>query len=229
MDDSDYLPGKIFAYTIQFLIILSLITFSIETIPDLSSKSITILYITECVVVAIFTMEYVFRIIIEEKKMSFIFSFYGLIDLLAILPFYIVSGFDLRSVRIFRLLRLLRILKLFKYNQAVNRLYRAFLITREELVLFGFVALMLIYLAAVGIYYCENAAQPEEFKSIFHCLWWSLITLTTVGYGDMYPITIGGKIFTFFMLTVGLMVIAIPTGLIASALSKARDEIDGNK
>jgi len=82
----------------------------------------------------------------------------------------------------------------------------------------------LLYLSAVGIYYFENAAQPDQFKSVFHSLWWAITTLTTVGYGDMFPITVGGKVFTFFVLMIGLGIVAVPTGLVASALSQAREE-----
>ena len=113
---------------------------------------------------------------------------------------------------------------MFKYNQAIKRFQRALAIAKEELILFGFVAVITLYLSAVGIYYFENSAQPGQFKSVFHSLWWALITLTTIGYGDMFPITVGGKIFTFFILMIGLGIIAVPTGLIASALSQARDE-----
>lgn len=98
------------------------------------------------------------------------------------------------------------------------------MIAKEELILFSCVAAIMLYLSAVGIYYFENAAQPESFKSIFHSLWWAVATLTTVGYGEVYPITIGGKIFTFFVLMLGLGVVAVPTGLVSSALSQARDE-----
>ncbi|MFW5425633.1 MAG: ion transporter [Methylophagaceae bacterium] len=224
VNSTDHPAGKLFTYTIQFLIVISLITFSIDTLPDLSAKTRRILHSIEVVTIAIFTLEYSLRLVIVEKKSSFIFSFYGLVDLAAILPFYIASGLDLRAVRIFRLLRLVRILKLFKYSQAIKRFQRAFVIAKEELILFSFVALIMIFLAAVGIYYFENAAQPEQFKSVFHSLWWAVTTLTTVGYGDMYPITTGGKIFTFFILTIGLAIVAIPTGLLASALSQARKE-----
>ena len=83
----------------------------------------------------------------------------------------------------------------------------------------------MLYIAAVGIYYFENQAQPEEFSSIFSSLWWSVVTLTTVGYGDVYPITIGGRVFTFFLLIIGVSTIAIPSGIIASALGKAREMV----
>ena len=79
-----------------------------------------------------------------------------------------------------------------------------------------------MYLAAVGIYHFEHDAQPGTFQSVFHSLWWAVATLTTVGYGDVYPITVGGRIFTFFILLIGLGVVSVPAGLVASALSKAR-------
>lgn len=140
------------------------------------------------------------------------------------MPFYISTGLDLRAVRAFRLLRLVRILKLVRYSQAAQRFHRAFLISSEELILFGCLPLILLYLSAVGIYYFERDAQPEAFGSVFHSLWWAVATLTTVGYGDAIPITSGGRIFTFFVLTLGIGIVAIPTGLISSALPKARRE-----
>lgn len=224
MNSTDHFSGKVFAFTVQALIILSLVTFSIDTLPDLSLNTKKTLRILEIFTVFIFTFEYILRIVISERKMRFLFSFYGLIDLFAILPFYIASGLDLRAIRVVRLLRLVRILKLFKYSQAIKRFHRALIIAKEELILFSFVAIILLYLSAVGIYFFENSAQPEQFKSIFHSLWWAVTTLTTVGYGDMYPITAGGKLFTFFVLMIGLGIVAVPTGLVASALSKARDE-----
>tara|TARA_R110000868_G_scaffold295180_1_gene555616 strand:- start:330 stop:1049 length:720 start_codon:yes stop_codon:yes gene_type:complete len=224
IEDTESFSGKAFDLTIQFLIIVSLVTFTIDTLPDLSSESKELLRYIEVFTVTIFTIEYILRIIVSRKKRKFIFSFYGLVDLLAILPFYISSGLDLRAVRVFRLFRLVRILKLFRYNQAIKRFHRAFVIAKEELILFWFVAIIMLYLSAVGIYYFENVAQPGQFKSVIHSLWWAVTTLTTVGYGDMFPVTTGGKFFTFFVLMIGLGIVAVPTGLIASALSQAREE-----
>lgn len=224
LNETDTIRGKAFALTIQILIIASLISFSISTLPNLSSGIKRLLLIVDIFTVVIFTIEYLLRILVAEKKLKFIFSFFGLIDLAAILPFYVATGFDIRSVRLFRLIRLIRILKLLKYSKAITRFHRALIISKEELVLFGFVASIMLYLSAVGIYYFENPAQPDHFKSVFHCLWWAITTLTTVGYGDMFPVTTGGKIFTFFVLSVGLGIVAVPTGLVASALSEARNE-----
>ena len=114
-------------------------------------------------------------------------------------------------------------MKLARYSAAIQRFHRAFLIAREELILFGTTALIVLYVSSVGIYYCERNAQPETFASVFDALWWSVATLTTVGYGDIYPITTGGRILTFFVLIVGLGIVAVPTGLFASALSRSRD------
>ena len=224
LDDTDHLSGRVFAFTIQGLIVVSLVSFSISTVPDLSQATIDMLFAVEVATVAIFSLEYILRILVAEHKLRYIFSFYGLVDLAAILPFYIASGLDLRAVRLFRLLALVRILKLFKYGKALRRYQRALIIVKEELILFGCAAAIMLFLSAVGIYYFENAAQPEQFKSVFHSLWWAVTTSTTVGYGDMYPITTGGKLFTFFVLMIGLGVVAVPTGLVASALSQAREE-----
>lgn len=216
--------GRYFTFFIHCLIVLSLITFSLETLPDLPLQWRGILSTVETFIVVVFTLEYLLHLYLAKKRIKFIFSFYGLIDLLAILPFFLMGGLDLIGLRAFRILRLMKIFKLFRYNKAMSRFHRAFDIVKEELVIFGFIAFVMFYLSAVGIYYFENPAQPEAFKSVFHSLWWALITLTTVGYGDMFPITAGGKIFTFFVLSTGLGVVAVPTGLISSALYQARQE-----
>lgn len=104
----------------------------------------------------------------------------------------------------------------------MRRIRQAFAIVKEELILFGSVSLILLYLSAVGIHFFENEAQPEKFSSVFECLWWAITSLTTVGYGDTYPITVGGRVFTFFVLVIGLGVVAVPTGMFASALSQVR-------
>ncbi|HAW32329.1 MAG TPA: ion transporter [Planctomycetaceae bacterium] len=223
IEDSDTKAGKTFDLTIQSIIVLSLVCFSIETLPDLSDESRTLLHVIEIISVIIFTVEYLARVAVASDKAAFVFSFFGIIDLLAILPFYLSTGLDLRSLRSFRLLRLVRILKLARYSAAAKRFHRAFLIAREELALFLFASMIVLYLAAVGIYHFENPAQPEEFSSVFHSLWWAVSTLTTVGYGDIYPVTAGGKMFTFCILVVGLGIVSIPAGLVASALSKARE------
>lgn len=221
---NDNKKSRYFAFFIQVLILVSIITFSIETIPNLKPETKTILQVIEWFSVIVFSLEYVLRIYVADSKPKFIFSFFGIIDLLAILPFYLSFGVDLRSLRALRFLRLFRILKLVRYNRAMNHFTSAIKSAKEEIFLFIFITLILIYFSAVGIYYFENEAQPEHFSSIFDSLWWAIITLTTVGYGDVYPITVGGKVFTFIILMIGLGIVAIPTGIISSALTKSVDK-----
>ncbi|KIX12402.1 ion transporter [Dethiosulfatarculus sandiegensis] len=210
-------------YFIQALIVTNLLVVGVETIPDLPRTLVWIFNVFEICSVIIFTVEYLVRILGGRPRLSYAWSFMGVVDLLAIIPFYLSLGLDLRSFRAFRLLRLVRLLKLARYSRAMRRYHRAFMIAKEEIILFGITALIVLYLAAVGIYFFEHEAQPKVFSSVFHSLWWAVATLTTVGYGDVYPVTIGGKIFTFLVLSVGLGIVAVPTGLLASALASARE------
>lgn len=216
--------AKFSSIFIRFLIVLSVVLFSISTIPELPRHVRVFLDVAELMIVTVFTIEYLIRIAVSRKRLRFVFSFYGLIDLLAVLPFYFSMGLGFQAVRIFRLFSLFRILKLARYSTAISRYLVAFRSIKEELVLFCIMSSVLLYLSAVGIYFFESQAQPDQFKSVFHCLWWALTTLTTVGYGDMFPITLGGKVFSFFVLIVGLGTVAVPSGLMASALSGARRE-----
>lgn len=222
VEEAETPSGQAFDLAVQTLIVLSLISFCIETLPDLSPRAQSALWSFEVFTVAVFTAEYVLRLIVARDKLKFIFSFFGLVDLIAILPFFVAHGLDLRSLRAFRLLRLFRTLKLLRYSRAIQRFHHALKLAREEIVLFGSASLLLLFFSAVGIYYFEKEAQPEAFTSIFDSLWWAIATLTTVGYGDVYPVTAGGKVFTFLVLLIGLGIVAIPSGLVASALSEAR-------
>ena len=227
VEEHDTPEGKIFDSVIQVLIIISLFTFSLETLPNLSERSQALLNLAEVIIVFLFTIEYALRVYVADRKTGYIFSFYGIVDFLAILPFYLALGVDMRTLRALRLLRLFRLFKLARYNKAIDRFVNAFTIAREEIIIFAMVTIIMLYLSATGIYYFEHEAQPELFASIFHSMWWAVVTLTTVGYGDMYPITVGGRIFTFIILIIGIGIVAIPAGLLASALNKVRrDEED---
>jgi voltage-gated potassium channel len=213
--------GRIFDSVVVLLIFASIATFSFETLPNLSPAVVSALDLAEVVLVVLFTVEYGLRVALADDRWRFVRSFSGLIDLVAILPFYVSLGIDLRSVRA---LRLLRILKLARYSSAIGRFQRAVALAREELLVFLGIAAMLICLSAVGIYYFEHEAQPDLFASVFHSLWGAVVTLTTVGYGDAFPVTLGGRMFTFAVLMAGLGIVAVPTGLLASALSRVREE-----
>jgi voltage-gated potassium channel len=223
VEDNTTKKGRVFDYFIQTLIMFSLISFSVETLPNNSPHVIKFLEYFETLCIIIFSVEYLLRVFVSRKPLSYIFSFYGIIDLLAILPFYLKGTLDFRAIRAFRVFRVFRTLKLIRYNRALHRFHIAAKIVKEEIVLFFIVTGILIFLTASGIYFFENEAQPKVFASVFHSLWWAIVTLTTVGYGDVYPITVGGKIFTFFVLLIGVGIVTVPAGLVATSLSKARE------
>ncbi len=218
--DKNTRAGKYFDLVTQAVIALSLILFTLETVPELASYA-PFFELAEAVIIIFFTVEYVLRFAAAGSKRAYIFSFYGIIDLLSILPFFLTLGVvDLRFVRIFRLFRLLRLFKLTRYTHALNRLKRAVDDIKEELILYVVFTLLLIYLSSIGIYYFENQAQPEKFRSVIDSMWWAIATLTTVGYGDIFPITAGGKLFTFFLLLIGLGFVSVPSALLAAALTR---------
>ncbi|MXY32967.1 MAG: ion transporter [Boseongicola sp. SB0664_bin_43] len=220
--------GRFFDNIVFGLISISVISFSLETLPGLSDLTLSVLYAIEVVTIGLFTVEYGLRFYAAKNKTSYVFGFYGIVDILAILPFYLmffgIGHVDARIIRILRFLRVLRVLKFLRYNKAAERLQRAILISKEEIVLFAVLSLILLYISATGIWFFEHEVQPDKFGSIFDGLWWAVATLTTVGYGDVYPVTAGGRFFTFVLLMIGLGFVSIPSGIIASALSKARNE-----
>jgi len=227
-DTNGYVELGRFEKLIQILIVISLISFAFETLPNLSTAWQTVLKLTEIIIVLIFTIEYIIRISLCRPRLKYIFSFYGVIDILAILPFFLTAGIDIKSIRAFRLLRLLRFVKLLKYNKAIRRLRDALIDAKDELILSGIVAGILLYLASIGIYYFEEEAQPDSFGSVFHSMWWAVCSLTTVGYGDVKPITVGGKIFTGIVLIIGVGIVAMPTAILASSFNNAKKKEKNN-
>jgi voltage-gated potassium channel len=205
---------------LQVLILANLVSFALETVPNLTDDQQYALHWFEIISIAIFTVEYLARCVLSRPVLRYAFSLMGVVDLLAILPFYLTAGLDFRSARAFRMLRLF---KLTRYSMAARRFRHAFVMVREEMVLFGSAALIVLYLAAVGIHYFESEAQPQHFSSVPQSFWWAIVTLTTVGYGDAVPITVAGRVFTSLVLVIGLGFVAVPTGLLAGALAKARE------
>ena len=227
VQDSSTVSGRLFDSVIIVIIIGSLVMIAVETVPTLSPEARYWLHFAETVITLIFVAEYALRILTSPKKKEYIFSFYGIVDVLAIAPFFLFFlplGNEVLAVRAVRILRIFRVVKLTRYADAMFRLGRALRASKEEAELFVVATVILLFLASVGIYYFEHEAQPESFSSIPQSLWWAVCTLTTVGYGDVYPITVGGKLFTFLILMCGLGVIAVPAGLIASALHEIRAE-----
>ena len=222
LDSEKTIWSRRLAWFIQFMILVSLVSLTIESLPGLSETTNNILAIVELITIIVFTLEYAARIYASKKPAEYIFSWWGMIDLIAILPYYLALGLDLREMRAFRLVRILRLLKMKKFNHALGQLAAAFNIAKTDLLIsLGFAAVIL-YISAIGIYFFEHEAQPEKFKSVPHSLWWALVTLTTLGYGDMYPQTVGGKIFASIVVLVGLGFVAMPASIMTSAFNEVR-------
>lgn len=220
--------GRGIALAHQGLIVASALAISLETVPNLAPLLQAGLRAVEVLVLVVFTAEYLMRVVCAKRPLAYATSFWGLVDLLACLPLLLILSPEMAAIRTLRLLRLVRLLKLLHSNRALMRLQAAVKAIRGELMVFAFLAVIILYIAAVGIYMFEHEAQPEAFSSIPVSLWWAIVSFTTVGYGDIYPITAEGRIFTALVLFVGLGVIAVPTALITSALinTELREEIE---
>jgi len=218
--------GRAFELFIQGVIIVSLAALCLQTVKGFPDWAYVALNLIDAAALFVFVIEYGLRAMLAERPTHYLFSFWGLIDFLAIVPAIAFSGSGSYVFRSFRLLRIIRILKLARYSKALQKLARAFSSIRDDLAVFCFLSLIIFFVAASGIYYFENEAQPDKFSSIPASMWWAISTLTTVGYGDVYPVTAGGKLFTVFILMVGLGLVAVPVGLIASALTRDEEESD---
>ena len=194
------------------IVLVYAIFYTIETVPA-ASKYIEVLKAINIFFNVIFVTEYIVRIIAAPKKKKYIFSFWGMIDFLSLMPIYFLS-FDLFNIKFIRLLRVLKIFKNKYFFTTLLKLGSVFQRAKYELIVFLTLSVIFVYLAALGIYFFEHEAQPENFSSIPDSIWWAIITLTTIGYGDIYPITVGGKIFTVLITYVGLAFVAVPTSII---------------
>jgi voltage-gated potassium channel len=215
---------KYFDIIIEIIIILSLMLFAVETLPNLDVKIQRLLDLSEIGVVIIFSIEYVIRLI--HGRFKYIFSFFGIIDLLSIVPFFIFFIPELAVIKVLRLIRLLRIIKLARYANALKKVGKAVAQVKKELIVYMILNFCILYIIAVAMYYIESSQQPDKFSSILHSLWWAVVTLTTIGYGDVVPVTTLGKLFTGIISIMGIGVITIPTGLIASTLIKSREKVE---
>ncbi len=213
------------AWVMNGLIILSAVAIALETEPNLPAGLHSWLFRFEILLLGVFAVEYGVRIWASERRLRYIFSFWGIVDLLSFLPAILLLTPQWQVLRTFRLLRLVRLLKLFRSLHALDRLVAAFREVREELILFVIIAALMLYVSAVGIYIFEHEAQPEAFSSILMSLWWAVATFTTVGYGDMYPITPGGRLFTTAILFIGLGIVAVPAAIVTTALLEAETNI----
>jgi voltage-gated potassium channel len=210
-------------WSILLLVVYSIITMILESMPEMKLYA-PFFDRSETIVVVIFTIEYLTFWALSVNKRRYPFKFLHVIDLLAILPFYLTAGFDLRALRSLRLLRVFRIMKIARYSRSIQLLGKIFTRVRPDLVICMIIASMVILVSSCGIYYSEHDTQPDVFTSIPEALWWSIVTLTTVGYGDAVPITALGRLFAGVLMFTGIGLVAFPTSFITAAINEIRQE-----
>ena len=202
-------------------VVASITIMALETFA-LSERVAHALFVADVILSLVFVAEYIFRFATAESKRGYVTSFFGLIDLIALFPILIHAAGSVRVIRLLRVLRILRLLKLSRYNAAIERYRRALKLIAAEATLFTGVAFIFIFSFAFVIYEVEHEAQPEAYRNIFDSVWWAVISLTSVGYGDVFPVTIAGRMLTLAMVLTGMGIVAVPTALLASALSRVQ-------
>ena len=213
---NNFLNNKFCEIFLVIIIIVNIVCLGFETDKTIYLHYKTIFNQIEFVSVVIFTIEYLLRLISMEKLKDALRPLM-IIDLLAILPFYLpLKGLDLRILRTFRLLRILRMFKLARYFDALQMIGRVIYKKRYELISIFGVLILLMFISSFLMFYAEADAQPNIFHNILDTFWWSLVTFTTVGYGDVYPITPLGKILSAIIVLIGIMLFAIPTSVLTA-------------
>ncbi|NJO92350.1 MAG: ion transporter [Chloroflexia bacterium] len=224
--ESDTKAGKWFDIALLCLIVFSVLLVITESVPEIGLKYSSFFLITELILTIIFTIEYIVRIAVSERPKKYILSFWGIIDLLSVLPTYlsiIFSGYHyLLVVRIFRLLRIFRILRLARFNRESAIIIEALKASYYKISIFLLAVFFLTILLGTLMYVVEGGEQG--FTSIPQSIYWAIVTITTVGYGDLVPATAFGKFLSSFIMLLGYAIIAVPTGIVTVELSKKTND-----
>lgn len=228
--EADTPMGKLFDVILLVLILLSVLFVMIESVKGLSEATYDFLYIGEWVITIFFTFEYIARIITVKKPTNYIFSFYGIIDFLSTVPLYLsfilVGSNVLITVRALRLLRVFRILKVTRYIGEANKLKKALNDSRPKILVFLFAVLIIAIIAGTLMYLIEG--EESGFNSIPVSVYWCIVTLTTVGFGDIAPVTPLGQFLATVIMVLGYGIIAVPTGIVSAEYAKSKDFVHVN-
>ncbi|MDZ7620503.1 MAG: ion transporter [Patescibacteria group bacterium] len=230
------LVSRLFNVAMLTLIFLNVVAVIAGSVAAIEARFGGILAVFEVVSVFIFSVEYLARLwscTVDPRysrpiigRLRWALRPMSIIDLLAIVPFYLpFCGADLRSLRVLRLLRVIRIAKLGRYYSSLDLIKHVFQAKKEELVLTSVLMCLLLIVSASLLYYCENETQPEAFSSIPATMWWAVATLTTVGYGDMYPITLMGRLCASVIAILGIGMFALPTGILGAGFVEAVQKV----
>jgi len=221
---ADSYSGRLFDIVLLFLILLSVLTVILESVPSIQDRHTALIDLLEWIFTIVFTIEYVLRIWCARRRLRYITSFYGVVDFLAIMPTYLSllmpASHTLLVVRALRLLRIFRIFKLGRYMTEASVLQRALYASRQKIVIFMFTVATILVIAASAMYLLEGGTNPA-FDSIPDTLYWAVVTMTTVGYGDATPITVPGKVLAAIMMLIGYSLIIVPTGILTAEMSNA--------
>ena len=226
--EADTPAGKLFDVILLLVILLSILLVMLESIESIGTKYAYILDVAEWVITILFSIEYLARIISVKKPKTYVFSFYGIIDLLSTIPKYIslfvLGTHSLVAIRALRLLRVFRILKLTRFIGESANFGKALKRSRAKIAVFiSFVIVLCIILGTVM--YLVESNEESGFTSIPRSVYWAIVTLTTVGYGDIAPITALGQFIASLIMILGYGIIAIPTGIVTSEMSKSEKEL----
>ena len=220
--EADTPIGKWFDIILFFLIIISVILVMLESVKKIDLEYHKVLLILEWVVTVFFTVEYIARVISIKKPFKYIFSFYGIIDFISTIPLYISYIFAgsqvLLAIRALRLLRVFRILKLVRFLGEASQLKQALKASRAKIVVFIYVVLILSVIMGTIMYWVES--DEAGFTSIPRSIYWAIVTLTTVGYGDITPVTSLGQLIATMVMILGYGIIAVPTGIVTAEFTK---------
>ena len=227
--EADTPMGKLFDVVLLILILVSVILVMLESVTSIDTHYHDLLYFGEWVITIFFTVEYILRIITVKKASNYIFSFYGIIDFLSTIPLYlsfILAGSNaLLAVRALRLLRVFRILKITRYMGEANKLNKALRDSKPKILVFLFAVLILSIIAGTIMYLVEG--EQSGFVSIPVSVYWCIVTLTTVGFGDIAPVTPLGQFIAAIIMIMGYGIIAVPTGIVsAEYASKKTHTVD---
>lgn len=227
--EADTRAGQAFDVILLVAILLSILTVSLETVEYFERPSWTrVLESAEWILTILFTAEYVARVISVRKPLSYIFSFFGIIDLLSCLPLYIqwiwnVNSKSLMIVRSIRLLRVFRILKMMRMLREAHSLRDAVWRSRDKIFVFIAVVLVAVTISATLMYQIEHNVEGSNFTSIPQAMYWAIVTMTTVGYGDIVATTIPGKIITAALILLGYSLIIVPTGFVSAEIQAQKE------
>ena len=218
--------GKAFDVVLLLAIVSSVLAVMLESVSSIEETYGKELRIVEWVMTILFSLEYIVRVVLARKPLRYVRSFYGIVDLLSCLPSYlglIVSGaHSLMVIRILRLLRMFRVLKMVGHVKGADTIMRGLLQSRAKITVFFFSVLVFAVLAGTIIYLVESGEPETKFTNIPISIYYAIVSITTVGYGDMVAVTIAGKILTSFFVLAGYAIIAVPTGIVTSELLRSR-------